>query len=124
MTAADIVTILGGVGAPLLLIGGGVKWVVARVDKLDDRLKKTERRCVRLQREHGRVLIQVQRWRTAFQLVAGELGKIDPTNRTLQVAEQMLREKVPDFDDPADDEDMTEDEKLLYKLEQTGADDE
>lgn len=122
MTAADIVTILGGVGAPLLLMGGGVKWVVGRVDKLDNRLKATERRFVRLQREHGRVVIQVQRWRTAFQLVAGELGKVDPNNRTLQVAEQMLREKVPDFDDPADDEDLTEDEKLLYKMEQSDVD--
>lgn len=123
MTAAEIVTIIAGVGGPLAIIGGGIKWVVGRVDKLDDRLKATERRCIRLQREHGRVIIQVQRWRTAFQLVAGELGKVDPNNRTLQVAEAMLREKVPDFDDPAEDQDLTDDEKLLYKLDQGGTDD-
>lgn len=120
MTAADIVTILGGVGAPLLLIGGGVKWVVGRVDKLDARLKTTEQKCIKLQREYGRVLVQVQRWRTAFQLIAGELGKVDPDNNTLTVVQQMLREKMPDFDLPDQDEaEMNEDEKLLYKLEQS-----
>lgn len=123
MTAADIVTILGGVGAPLLLIGGGVKWVVGRVDKLDDRQKTTERKCVKLEREYGRVLMQVQRWRTAFQLVAGELRKVDPDNNTLAIAENMLREKMPDFDAPGQDEgEINEDEKLLYKLEQGDVD--
>lgn len=116
MTAADIVTILGGVGAPLLLIGGGVKWVVSRVDKLDDRLKAAERKGTKLEREYGRVLIQVQRWRTAFQLVAGELQKINPENATLIIAQNMLGEKVPDFDDDGDP-----DEDLLYKMTQGDA---
>ena len=119
MTAADIVTILGGVGAPLLLIGGGVKWVVSRVDKLDDRLKTAERKCTKLEREYGRVLVQVQRWRTAFQLVAGELAKSDPGNSTLNTVQGMLAEKVPDFDSPDDGD---PDEDLLYKMTQGAID--
>lgn len=122
MTAVDIVTILGGVGAPLLLIGGGVKWIISRVDRLDDRLKAAERKCVKIEREYGRVLVQVQRWRTAFQLVAGELQKVDPDNNTLAVAQGMLREKVPDFD--RDDDEEEAQEKLLYKLTQEGTTDE
>jgi hypothetical protein len=115
MTASDIVTILGGVGAPLLLIGGGVKWIVSRVDKLDERVKLSERKCVKLEREYGRVLIQVQRWRTAFQLVAGELAKADPHNNTLATVQMMLAEKVPDFDGP---DGADPDEDLIYKMTQ------
>lgn len=117
MTAADIVTILGGVGAPLLLIGAAVKWIMSRVDRLDARLRIAERKAVKLEREHGRVLVQVQRWRTAFQIVAAELNKLDPGNHSLTIAQGMLAEKIPDFD-VEDDGEYDEDEKILYKLNQ------
>lgn len=121
MTAADIVTIIAGTVGPLALIGGGVKWVASRVDKLDERLKCAEKKCTKLEREHGRVLVQVQRWRTAFQIVAAELRKLDPQNHSLTIAQGMLAEKIPDFDQ--DDDETEAQEQLLHKLMQ-GADDE
>lgn len=115
MTAADIVTVLGGVGAPLIIFGGAVKWIVGRVDKLDFRLKCAERKSIKLEREYGRVLVAVQRWRTAFQIVAAELRKLDPENHSLTIAQGMLAEQIPDFDT---EDELDEDEKLLYKLHQ------
>lgn len=114
MTAADIVTILGGVGAPLLLIGGGVKWVVSRVDKLDDRLKLAEDKYKRLDRDHGRLMVQVDRWRIAFKMVSAELRKHDPGSPALQLASEMLSETPPIYS--SDDEEA--EEKLLGRLEQ------
>lgn len=116
MAAADIVTILAGAGAPLAIIGGGVKWIFGRIDKLDARLRAAETKGMKLEREYGRVLMQVQRWRTAFQIVAAELNKRDPGNPSLAIAQGMLTERVPDID--AEDENN---ERLLYKLEQADA---
>jgi len=114
MTASDIVTVIAGVGAPLTIVGAAVTFVVKRFDKIEDRLKLSEQKYARLDRDHGRLMVQVDRWRIAFRIVSAELRRHDADNEALQIAQEMLVEEPPVHapDDVMDD--------LLSKLEQEG----
>jgi hypothetical protein len=99
---SDVVAITGAVVTPLTLLGGGVAWIVARLDNLDKKVKDANDKAQKAENSVNRLLLQLQRWRTAFQIVATELQRRDPENPTLHLARSILVEIPADFDTPPD----------------------
>lgn len=102
MNASDIVTVVAGVVAPLGIVGGAIGFIVKRFDKLDARLSAAEQKYTQLTADHGRLMVQVDRWRIAFRVVSAELRRLAPTgNDALRLAEEMLSEAAPVLGDSA-----------------------
>jgi hypothetical protein len=81
--ATAIVSILGGFGAT-------VKWAASKFEKQGQKLAGLEREYATLYRESSLVMVQLERFRLAFQMVASELSRKSPGNEALLRAKSLL----------------------------------
>jgi hypothetical protein len=82
---------LATAGAALVgAFGGAIRWAVGRFEKLGGKLDKIEAEHADLFRTHSLVLVRLERFRLAFQMVASELARKSPGNAALLHAKALL----------------------------------
>lgn len=90
MGVAEIIGIIAAVSA----VGGGffgtIKWTAARFAEQGSKLEKLEREYAKLYREHTLVLVRLERFRLAFQMVASDLARKSPQSPALANARALL----------------------------------
>jgi hypothetical protein len=86
----EILAVIGGVLAIAGSIGGVVKWAAGRFETQGKRLAKVEMEYAALYRDHSLVLVKLERFRLAFQMVASELSRKSPGNDALGRAKALL----------------------------------
>lgn len=79
------VTIFGSIGAT-------VRWASTQFREQRGKLAKLEGEHAALYREHSLVLVRIERFRLAFQMVASELSRMSPGNVALVHAKALLDE--------------------------------
>lgn len=112
MGLAEIVGLLTALLAVAGSIGAVVKWAAAKFEKQGEKLGRLEDEHAQLYRTHSLVLVRLERFRLAFQMVASELARKSPGNIALVHAKALLDDAFtvePDLPD-----DMKE---LLAKLD-------
>lgn len=87
---SDIALLLTALGALLTAMGGGIAWVAARISSQTSRFDRMEERYNTLHREHTLVLVKMERFRLAFQIVAAELATSNPKSTALVHARALL----------------------------------
>ena len=92
MTVAEIVA-LAGAGFTLLgSTGATVRWAGGQFRSQAAKLARLESEHAALYREHSLVLVRLERFRLAFQMVAAELARKSPGNVALVHARALLDE--------------------------------
>ncbi len=71
-------------------IGAVVRWAAARFERQAAKIDELENKHARLFREHSLVLVRLERFRLAFQMVASELARKSPGNIALVHARALL----------------------------------
>lgn len=84
--AALVTALLAVAGA----IGGVVRWAAARFERQSAKLDRLEGEHAALFRTHSLVLVRLERFRLAFQMVASELARKSPGNVALLHARALL----------------------------------
>jgi hypothetical protein len=87
------VEIVGVASAGLAVAGSSgafARWVVQEFKRQGLRLAKVEGEYATLYREHSLVLVRLERFRLAFQMVASELSRKSPGNIALVHAKALL----------------------------------
>ena len=118
MTLMEIAALVTAALAFAGAIGGVVRWAAARFDRQSAKLDRLESDHAALFRTHSLVLVRLERFRLAFQMVASELARKSPGNIALVHAKALLDDSFkvePDLPDDIKD--------LLRKLDdrQVGA---
>ena len=90
MGAGEIVASIGAVLAVAGAIGGVIRWAAAKFESQAGRLGKVEAEYAALYRDHSLVLVRLERFRLAFQMVASELSRKSPGNAALVHAKALL----------------------------------
>ena len=93
--AAAAVAVFGSIGAT-------VRWAAGQFREQGHKLAKLEGEYAALYREHSLVLVRLERFRLAFQMVACELSRTPPGNIALVHAKALLDESFrldPDLPD-------------------------
>ena len=96
--AALVTSILAVAGA----LGGVVRWAAARFERQSAKIIALEDKHASLFREHSLVLVRLERFRLAFQMVASELARKSPGNIALVHARALLDDSFvvePDLPD-------------------------
>jgi len=91
-TATEIVALTGAALAVFGSIGATVRWAAAQFRSQGAKLAKLESEYAALYREHSLVLVRLERFRLAFQMVASELSRKSPGNIALVHAKALLDE--------------------------------
>jgi hypothetical protein len=92
MTAAEMLALAGTALAVFGSIGATVRWTAAQFRLQGEKLAKLEGEYAALYREHSLVLVRLERFRMAFQMVASELSRKSPGNIALVHAKALLDE--------------------------------
>ena len=92
MDATEIAALLGAALAVFGSIGATVRWAAGQFRDQRAKLAKLEREYAALYREHSLVLVRLERFRLAFQMVASELSRESPGNIALVHAKALLDE--------------------------------
>jgi len=92
MHATEIAALLGAALAVFGSIGATVRWAAAQFKSQGQKLAKLESEYAALYREHSLVLVRLERFRLAFQMVASELSRKSPGNIALVHAKALLDE--------------------------------
>ena len=92
MDAAEVVTLVGAAIAVFGSIGATIRWAAAQFRSQGAKLAKLEGEYAALYREHSLVLVRLERFRLAFQMVASELSRKSPGNIALVHAKALLDE--------------------------------
>ena len=82
----------GGAGL-LTTLGGAIAWVAARIASQSARFDRMEERYNRLHREHTLVLVKMERFRLAFQIVAAAMAREKPGDSSLVHARAILADQ-------------------------------
>jgi hypothetical protein len=93
--AGTFITLLGSIGAT-------VRWAAGQFRVQGQKLARLESEYAALYREHSLVLVRLERFRLAFQMVASELARKSPGNVALVHAKALLDEHFhldPDLPD-------------------------
>lgn len=91
-------------------IGGTVRWAHREFKEQAGKLDKLEKENLALLRLYSRVQIRLHRVKLAFDLVATELHRRDPSNFALSSAEAILKEAFPpEPEHPPDMEELLRD---------------
>ena len=90
--ATEIVALAGAALAVFGSIGATVRWTAGQFRSQGAKLAKLESEYAALYREHGLVLVRIERFRLAFQMVASELSRKSPGNIALVHAKALLDE--------------------------------
>ena len=117
MTVAEIMALIGAVGLILGSIGATIRWTAAQFRIQGQKLEKLEAEYASLYREHSLVLVRLERFRLAFQMVASELSRKSPGNSALVHAKALLDESFrldPDL--------PTDIQSLLARMDQSSVD--
>jgi hypothetical protein len=88
--AVEIAAAVGAVLAVAGAIGGVVRWAAGRFESQAGRLAKVEGEYALLYRDHSLLLVRLERFRLAFQMVASELSRKSPGNAALVHARALL----------------------------------
>ena len=87
-------------------IGGVIKWAAAKFERQSAKIDKLESEHASLFRNHSLVLVRLERFRLAFQMVASELARKSPGNIALVHAKALLDDSFrvePDLPDDMKD---------------------
>jgi hypothetical protein len=90
MTLMEIAALVTALLAVAGAIGGVVRWAAARFDRQSAKLDRLESDHAALFRTHSLVLVRLERFRLAFQMVASELARKSPGNIALVHARALL----------------------------------
>lgn len=90
MTLMEIGVLVSALLALTGAIGAVVRWAAARFARQSDKIEVLEARHASLFREHSLVLVRLERFRLAFQMVASELARKSPGNAALGHARALL----------------------------------
>jgi hypothetical protein len=98
-------------------VGATVRWAAGQFREQGRKVAKLEGEYAALYREHSLVLVRLERFRLAFQMVASELSRKSPGNIALVHAKALLDESFRlDPDLPADMKDLlSEADRLTEK---------
>jgi hypothetical protein len=94
MSAAEIAALAGGAITLLGSLGAIVRWASGQFREQGRKLAKLEGEHAALYREHSLVLVRLERFRLAFQMVAAELSRKSPGNVALVHAKALLDESL------------------------------
>jgi hypothetical protein len=94
MNATELVTLIGAALAVSGAIGATVRWAATQFRAQGEKLAKLESEYAALYREHSLVLVRLERFRLAFQMVASELSRKSPGNIALVHAKALLDESL------------------------------
>jgi hypothetical protein len=103
MALGEIIAIAGAGAAVFGSIGATVRWAAAQFRVQGTKLAKLEAEYASLYREHGLVLVRLERFRLAFQMVASELSRKSPGNSALVHAKALLDDAFKVESDLPDD---------------------
>jgi hypothetical protein len=106
MTAAEIAALAGAALTLFGSIGATVRWAAGQFRVQADKLARLEGEHAALYREHSLVLVRIERFRLAFQMVAAELARKSPDNVALVHARALLDDSSRPAPDAAAPEDM------------------
>ena len=90
MSPAEISIIVSSALALAGAIGAVVRWAAARFERQAAKLEQLENEHAALFRTHSLVLVRLERFRLAFQMVASELARKSPGNVALVHARALL----------------------------------
>ncbi len=90
MTSIEIAALVTAALAVAAALGGVVKWAAARFERQSAKLVQLELDHGELFRTHSLVLVRLERFRLAFQMVASELARKSPGNIALVHARALL----------------------------------
>jgi hypothetical protein len=90
MSALEITALITAALAVAGAIGAVVRWAAAKFDRQADKLDRLEHEHAALYRTHSLVLVRLERFRLAFQMVASELARKSPGNIALVHARALL----------------------------------
>ena len=90
MGATEIVAAVGAVLALAGAIGGVIRWAAGKFETQAGRLAKGEGEYAALYRDHSLLMVRLERFRLAFQMVASELARKSPGNSALIHAKALL----------------------------------
>ena len=102
MSPAEISIIASSALAFAGAIGAVVRWAAARFERQAAKLERLEDEHAALFRTHSLVLVRLERFRLAFQMVASELARKSPGNVALVHARALLSDAFqvePDLPD-------------------------
>lgn len=92
MDVAEFTAVAGAGIAIFGSIGATVRWASTQFRRQGLKLDKLEAEYASLYREHSLVLVRLERFRLAFQMVASELSRKSPGNIALVHAKALLDE--------------------------------
>jgi hypothetical protein len=92
MGAGEIAALIGAALTVFGSIGATVRWAAAQFRRQAAKLDTLEGEHAALYREHSLVLVRIERFRLAFQMVAAELARKSPGNVALVHAQALLDE--------------------------------
>jgi hypothetical protein len=92
MNTVELATIGGVAVAFFGAIGATIRWAALQFREQGRKLAKLEGEYAGLYREHSLVLVRLERFRLAFQMVAAELSRKSPGNVALVHAKALLDE--------------------------------
>jgi len=92
MTYGEFGAIAGAIVALSGSLGATVRWAAGQFREQGRKLAKLEGEYAALYREHSLVLVRLERFRLAFQMVASELSRKSPGNIALVHAKALLDE--------------------------------
>lgn len=103
MSPTEVVALVGAALAVFGSIGATVRWAALQFRSQGEKLAKLEGEYAALYREHSLVLVRLERFRLAFQMVASELSRKSPGNVALVHAMALLDESFRlELDLPSD----------------------
>lgn len=106
MDIGEIVALSGAAIAVFGSIGATIRWAATQFREQARKVAKLEGKYAALYREHSLVLVRLERFRLAFQMVAAELSRKSPGNIALVHAKALLDESFrldPDLPDDMKD---------------------
>ena len=106
MDAGEIGVLAAAAVAVFGSIGATVRWAAGQFREQGHKLAKLEGEYASLYRDHSLVLVRLERFRLAFQMVACELSRTSPGNIALVHAKALLDESFrldPDLPDEMKD---------------------
>jgi hypothetical protein len=90
MGPIELTALISAVLALAGAIGAVVRWTATRFEGQAAKIEALEARHAALFREHSLVLVRLERFRLAFQMVASELARKSPGNSALVHAKALL----------------------------------
>lgn len=116
MSGLEVAALITAALAVAGAIGGVIRWAAAKFDRQSEKIDRLESEHASLFRTHSLVLVRLERFRLAFQMVASELARKSPGNIALVHAKALLDDAFvvePDLPDDMKD--------LLHKLDARNA---